>query len=99
MLTAKQEEQFSRAYGKYGAMLYRIGLTHTGSPADAEDILHDIFLRYLGKAPPFRDELHEKRWFVRVAVNLCHNRRNRAAARRNVPLPETLAAPEFVSDS
>ena len=98
MLTAKQEEQFSSAYDKYGAMLYRVGLTHTGSPADAEDVLHDVFLRYLDKTPRFRDEFHEKRWLVRVAVNLCHNRRKSAASRKNVPLPETLAAPESAGD-
>ncbi|MDR0292619.1 MAG: RNA polymerase sigma factor [Oscillospiraceae bacterium] len=98
MLTEKQEEQVSRAYDTYGAMLYRIGLMHTGNPAEAEDVLQDVFLRLLAKAPRFRDELHEKRWLARVAVNLCHNRRRSAAARTNVPIPETLATREAASD-
>ena len=96
MLTAKQTERFSRVYDTYGAMLYRVSLTHTGNPADAEDVLHDVFLRYLTKAPRFRDELHEKRWLIRVTVNLCHNRYK--SSRKTVPVPETLPAPEFISD-
>ncbi|MCL1807531.1 MAG: RNA polymerase sigma factor [Oscillospiraceae bacterium] len=98
MLTAKQEAQFTVAYDRYGAMLYRVGLMHTETPADAEDVLQDVFLRYLDKSPDFQDELHEKRWLIRVTVNCCRNRRNSAASRKNVPVPETLAAPEFVSD-
>ncbi|MCL2002993.1 MAG: sigma-70 family RNA polymerase sigma factor [Oscillospiraceae bacterium] len=98
MLTGKPKELFSRAYDKYGAMLYRVGLTHTGNPSDAEDILHDVFLRLIHKAPDFRDELHEKRWLIRVTVNLCRNIRGTAAARYNVPLPETLATPERAGD-
>jgi RNA polymerase sigma-70 factor (ECF subfamily) len=98
VLTARQEEQFSRAYDRYGALLYRVGLMHTGNPADAEDVLQDAFLRYLGKAPRFRDELHEKRWLIRVTVNLCRNRRNEAAARKNIPMLEAVTAAEVASD-
>lgn len=99
MLTAKEEERFSSAYDKYGAMLYRVALMHTGNPADAEDMLQDTFMRHLEKAPRFNDELHEKRWLIRVLTNQCRNRRNTAAARYNVPLTETLAAPEDTSEN
>ncbi len=98
MLNARQVETFSRAYDTYAPMLYRIGLMHTGTPADAEDILQDAFLRLLSGAPHFRDELHEKRWLIRVTVNLCHNRRRSAAVRKNVPVSDTLVAPPEESD-
>jgi RNA polymerase sigma-70 factor (ECF subfamily) len=80
-------------------MLYRVALMHTGNPADAEDMLQDTFMRHLEKAPRFNDELHEKRWLIRVLTNQCRNRRNTAAARYNVPLTETLAAPEDTSEN
>jgi RNA polymerase sigma-70 factor (ECF subfamily) len=99
LLTAHQESLFSLAYDTYGPMLYRIALMHTGNPSEAEDVLQDVFLRLLTKAPQFSDTLHEKRWLVRVTVNLCRNFRRSAPFRKNTPLPDTLTAPDPANDS
>ncbi|MCM1286056.1 MAG: RNA polymerase sigma factor [Acetobacter sp.] len=65
------EIKFNRVYEKYSVMLYRVSFLYTGSRDDSEDILQDVFIKYLYKSPPFKDEVHEKAWLIRTTKNLC----------------------------
>ena len=53
----------------YSDMVYRIAFARAGTKEDADDIYQEVFLRYIKKAPEFRDEEHAKAWFIKVAVN------------------------------
>ena len=64
---------FEAAYDAYGPMVYRLAMVYLGRRADAEDVTQEAFLRLLYKAPAFADGEHEKRWLLRVAVNLCRD--------------------------
>ena len=77
-------ESFDEAYAQCAACLYRIAVVHLGSPADAEDVLQDAFLRLLSRREPFQDPEHRKRWLIRVTVNLCRDRL-RSPWRQTVP--------------
>ena len=50
----------------YGNSLYRLCSVMTGNKEDAQDAVQECFLRYITKAPDFRDEEHEKAWLIRV---------------------------------
>ena len=43
------KQDIEQAMEKYGDMVYRIALTHTGSPENAEDIFQDVFIAYSEK--------------------------------------------------
>lgn len=58
---------------KYSGSMFRYAYSYCGSRADAEDIVQEAFYRYLVKKPVFRDENHEKAWFLRVTINLSQN--------------------------
>lgn len=64
---------FEVAYDAYGPMVHRIAMVYLGCRADAEDVTQEAFLRLLYKAPAFSDSEHEKRWLLRVTVNLCRD--------------------------
>ena len=66
-------------YDKYANLLYRIALTHVASEEDAQDIIQDVFAKYITASPIFRDDEHERAWFIRVTVNRCRDilRRNK----------------------
>lgn len=74
------------AYDKYAAMLYRLCVVQLGNAADAEDVVQDVFVKYMQVLPAFNDDEHEKAWFIRVAVNRCHDKHRAKALRRTVPL-------------
>lgn len=65
--------EFENVYERYADMLYRLALSYLNSSSDAEDVLQDVFLRYLKKMPAFKSEEHERAWFVRVTINRCHD--------------------------
>ena len=57
----------------YGDMLFRLCLITLGNSADAEDALQETFIKYMQKAPQFKDEEHEKAWLITVATNKCRD--------------------------
>lgn len=95
---------FDAAWNAYGTMVYRLAMVYLGRPADAEDAVQEAFLRLLSRAPSFADAEHEKRWLLRVTVNLCRDQlkgfwRKRTAALEPdepAPDPETLGVAEAI---
>ena len=56
---------------EYSNMLFKICLVIVGNEWDAQDVIQDVFCRYIEHAPDFRDREHEKAWLIKVAVNRC----------------------------
>ncbi len=84
-------------YSRYADQLYRLAFTQLSSQQDAEDAVADVFVKYLAAPPVFRDENHEKAWFIRVLINRCRDIHRRKAVRAYTPLDEVvgnIAAPE-----
>ena len=89
---------FDRVYETYGPALYRFCLLQMKNPADAEDVLQDVFVKRLYQAPKFKSPEHERSWLYQVALNLCRDewRRHR---RSELPLPpEELSLLDQVSN-
>lgn len=60
---------------KYGNMIYHIAIGYLKNKDDAEDIVQEVFIKYIEymKSNIFNDEEHEKCWLIRVTINLCCN--------------------------
>ena len=80
------EELFCR----YSDMVYRIAFSYGNNIQMAEDIVQEVFLRYLKKAPHFKSIEHEKAWFIRVTVNCCKSLLVSAWVKRVQPLEDTV---------
>ena len=61
------------------------------NPADAEDILQEVFCKRLYRAPVFASPDHERRWLFRVALNQCRDAWKRSN-RSELPLEAASAA-------
>ena len=85
------DETISRIVETYSPMLLRLACTRLDDPADAEDIVQEVFLKLLTARPLFRDSEHEKAWLIRTTLHRASDLR-RSAARRNVPLEEAAQA-------
>ena len=99
MASFASDETISRIVETYSPMLLRLAYTRLDDPADAEDIVQEVFLKLLTARPLFRDSEHEKAWLIRTTLHRASDLR-RSAARRNVPLEEAAqaAAPQAGSE-
>ena len=68
-----QDNNFDIVYERYADMLYRLSLSYLNNTQDAEDVLQDVFIRYLKKPMTFQNEEHRRAWFVRVTINRSHD--------------------------
>ena len=85
-----------RIIRQYSDMIYRIAVHNCQNPADAEDVMQDVFVELLTKCPCRDDPGHLKAWLIRVTVNKCRSLHRLAWRRKSVPLDECaeLAGPE-----
>ena len=56
---------------KMGNTLFRISFVILCNEQDAQDAVQESFCRYLEKTPSFKDDEHEKAWFIRITTNIC----------------------------
>ncbi len=60
-------------FSQYGNMLYRVALARLGNDADAQDVVQDVFVKYMIARPDIKDNNHEQAWFLRTTINCCND--------------------------
>ena len=78
----------------YAPAIYRLAYARTGSRADAEDIMQEVFVRLLRAGPDFADRAHARAWLLLVAANCANDWFRAPWRRREGPLTDSLPAPE-----
>ena len=81
----QENVRFRGLFEKYADMIYRIGVSYCSSGWMAEDVVQEVFIRYLKKEPQFESEEHEKAWFIRVAINCCKSEMLSSWVRKIIP--------------
>ena len=86
--TAALESLMARHAGR----VYRVALGITRSPADAEEVVQDVFLTLVRKVATFEGRSALSTWLYRVATNSALARRRGKRAQVEVSLEEALPA-------
>ncbi len=89
------ETVFKRNY----ATVYKIAYLRTGNTHDAEDIMQEVFLRYVKHKPIFESDEHEKAWFIRATINRTNSFFSSAWKRRIVMTEDEPIHYDETSDS
>ena len=63
----------NKVIDKYYDMVYKLAFSRTRNRFDAEDVLQEVFLRYIKHPRNFNGEDHEKAWFLKVTINCSKN--------------------------
>ena len=82
------EAQIAAAYDRHANMLYRVAMSHLNNSEDAQDVVQDVFAKYITAAPAFPNEEQERAWFIRVTVNRSLDLLRQKKVRSYVPLEE-----------
>ena len=75
---------------KYFDTVYRLALSQTQERHRADDVLQEVFLRYIRSDKLFESEEHIKAWLIRVTINCSKSSFTTAWSRRTVPLSEDI---------
>lgn len=89
-------DEILRLFHQYKDAVYRLALSLTGSPADAEDMTQTVFLKLMEKQPELEPG-KERAWLLQVTANECRSLYRWLRRRSTVSLDEALAvaAPEY----
>ena len=61
--------EYIRTVETYANDIYRVAFCYCRNKSDAEDIVQSVFLKLLQTEQEFQDELHKKRWLLRITAN------------------------------
>ena len=64
-------DDFEQLYRQHSGRIYALATRMSGSPAEAEDLLQEIFIQAYRKLDGFRGESSIGTWLHRLAVNYC----------------------------
>lgn len=64
-----KDADINQTLEKYSDLVYKLALSRTKNPSDAEDIFQEVFLKYMTARVLFENEEHKKAWLIRVTVN------------------------------
>lgn len=92
---ADAQEQYLRSVmDRHGSRLLRLAYSYLHNMQDSEEILQDVMLKLMDKAPVFKSDEHEKAWLLRVTANLSKNRIEYNKLRDTDELKDELVAEE-----
>jgi RNA polymerase sigma-70 factor (ECF subfamily) len=77
---------------------YAVALARSGNRADAEDLVHDAFIRAAERLDRCRQPDRFVAWLCTIVRNLAHNLRARDSLRRATVLPDDTASREDSPD-
>ncbi len=58
-------------YDRQYERVYRVAMLYLKKPSDAEDVVQNVFIKYIERPVSFEDLEHEKAWFITVTRNKC----------------------------
>lgn len=79
------------AFRKYADMVYRLAFVRTGSRNDSDDILQEVFLRYMKVWRKMESEEHIKVTLIRITVNCSNSLLSSFWFKKTDPLDENIS--------
>ncbi len=86
-----------RVFENYADMVYRLAFVRTKSKYDADDILQEVFLRYMRVWQRMESDEHIKAMLIRITVNCSNSLLSSFRFKRSEPLNDNIKACEEVS--
>lgn len=82
------------AFEKYADTVYRLAFVRTKSSNDSDDILQEVFLRYMKVWNKMQSEEHVKAMLLRITVNCSNSLKTSFWFKKTEGLDENLVAPQ-----
>lgn len=65
----RSDDCIDEVFDEYKDMVFRLAFSLVKTRNDAQDVCHEVFMRYIKKNQEFENEEHRKKWLIKVTVN------------------------------
>ena len=89
----------SEAFKRYSDMVYRLAFARVKNKYDADDILQEVFLRFIKVKEKVNNEDHAKALLIRITINCSKSLLSSSWFKRTEPLSETLSVSDKEIDT
>jgi len=96
---ARLPPEFSAVYATHSQPIYYLALRLLGDPAQAQDAVHDVFLKAFRNFAGFRGDSEIRTWLYRITLNHCSNLRQSWSARNIHTAPDDSLFDQLGGDS
>ena len=73
MSSLRTSEEITEIYHRNVNSVFGVSMLYLKNRTDAEDMVQNVFFKFIDKQPVFKDKNHEKGWFITVTKNMCKN--------------------------
>ncbi len=87
------------AFKKHSDMVYRLAVARVKNKYDADDILQEVFLRFIKCKDKVENDEHLKALLIRITINCSKSLLTSSWFKRTEPLSETLSVWDEYSDT
>ena len=89
----------AQAFEKHSDMVYRLAVARVKNKYDADDILQEVFLRFIKYKDKVENEEHLKALLIRITINCSKSLLTSGWFKRTEPLSESLSVRDEYSDT
>lgn len=89
----------AQAFEKHSDMVYRLAVARVKNKYDADDILQEVFLRFINYKDKVENEEHLKALLIRITINCSKSLLTSGWFKRTEPLSESLSVRDEYSDT
>lgn len=80
----------AEAFKKYSDMVYRLAVARVKNKYDADDILQEVFLRFIKCKEKIESEEHAKAMLIRITINCSKSMLSSSWFKKTTPLDENI---------
>ena len=89
----------AEAFKKHSDMVYRLAVARVKNKYDADDILQEVFLRFIKHKDKVENDEHLKALLIRITINCSKSLLTSNWFKRTEPLSENLSVSDEASDT
>lgn len=89
----------AEAFKKHSDMVYRLAVARVKNKYDADDVLQEVFLRFIKAKDKVENEEHLKALLIRITINCSKSMLTSSWFKRTEPICESLGVSDEYSDT
>lgn len=87
---SKDSDEINQVLSIYANRMFRIAFARLKNKADAEDVVQEVFIKYIANKDKLTSEEYKKAWLIRVTINCCNSLLRSAWFRKTTSLTDDL---------